>query len=390
MVLSVHSGHSSKYLTEAVAKGRENYYTGAVAEGEPPGRWYGTGAAKHGLSGLVDAQDMEALYERFIDPADPAFKDPSQWDTASTLGHTGLNLRTAEQIYAELLNAEPNADAARREELRVQASKSERHNVAFIDVTYNVQKSITVLHTAVEYMTEKARRAGNAEEAAAWGAFTKAIEDAIWAGNKAALDYMQAHGGYTRIGSHAGRGGRWADAHEWTIASFFQHDNRNHDPHLHIHNGVLNKVQGPDGQWITLDSKAVSAVKPAAGALADWVTQERLIATIGTMLRMRPDGKAREIVGIPQQVMDLFSSRRRAITPKVRELAAEYEAKHGRAPNALEMYYLSQQATLATRRSKSHTGQTREQTLDGWETQLRELIAGGLGCLPTRPGRPSR
>ena len=33
------SGHSASYLTDAVAAGRENYYTGAVAAGEPPGRW---------------------------------------------------------------------------------------------------------------------------------------------------------------------------------------------------------------------------------------------------------------------------------------------------------------------------------------------------------------
>ncbi|WP_219420454.1 relaxase domain-containing protein, partial [Pseudonocardia nigra] len=44
-----------------VAAGRENYYTGAVAEGEPPGRWWGAGAERLGLTGLVDGQDMRAL-----------------------------------------------------------------------------------------------------------------------------------------------------------------------------------------------------------------------------------------------------------------------------------------------------------------------------------------
>jgi hypothetical protein len=38
-MLTISSGHSADYLLGAVATGRENYYTGAVAAGEPPGRW---------------------------------------------------------------------------------------------------------------------------------------------------------------------------------------------------------------------------------------------------------------------------------------------------------------------------------------------------------------
>ena len=50
-MLTISSGHSASYLTDAVAAGRENYYTGAVTAGEPPGRWYGRGAALLGLAG---------------------------------------------------------------------------------------------------------------------------------------------------------------------------------------------------------------------------------------------------------------------------------------------------------------------------------------------------
>jgi hypothetical protein len=106
-VLSINPGHSVKYLTREVAEGRENYYTGAVSEGEPPGRWYGTGAEALGLSGLVDHQDMEALYEHFIDPRDPAFKNREAWDEASTLGHRGRAYKTADQLYRQYLDAEP-------------------------------------------------------------------------------------------------------------------------------------------------------------------------------------------------------------------------------------------------------------------------------------------
>ena len=38
MVLRITRGYSPEYLLKEVATGRENYYTGAVTAGEPPGR----------------------------------------------------------------------------------------------------------------------------------------------------------------------------------------------------------------------------------------------------------------------------------------------------------------------------------------------------------------
>lgn len=142
-MLTIYRGYSVQYLTREVATGRENYYTGAVSEGEPPGRWYGTGAEALGLTGLVDHQDMEALYEHFVNPRDPAFKDRDRWQDASTLGHAGRSYKTVDELYAEALDAEPYADAERREQLRREASKRERKNVAFYDVTFSVPKSWT-------------------------------------------------------------------------------------------------------------------------------------------------------------------------------------------------------------------------------------------------------
>ena len=150
-MLTIHPGHSVDYYLDAVATGREGYYTGAVIEGEPPGRWYGSGAAQLGLSGLVDAQDMTAVYKHFVDPRDvERFKDPERWAEADTLGHTGRRYLTAEQLYAAALNAEPHADAERRDELRLAAAKAEQHNVAFLDAMFSVPKSWSVLHTAFE------------------------------------------------------------------------------------------------------------------------------------------------------------------------------------------------------------------------------------------------
>ncbi|GAA5026116.1 MobF family relaxase [Actinopolymorpha pittospori] len=376
--MTVSSGHSAGYLTGAVAAGRENYYTGAVAAGEPPGRWWGKGAEKLGLTGLVDAEDMTALYEHFIDPRDPAFRNPGEWAEADRLGHTGRRYASAEEIYAKALAAEPDADPERREQLRLEAGKKARANVAFLDATFSVQKSVTLLQAAFEAQEVAAHRAGDEDASAAWAAHRHAVETAIWAGNHAALEYLAEHAGYSRVGHHGGTAGRYVDAHEWTVASFFQHDNRNHDPQLHIHNAILNRVQGADGEWRTLDSRAIHKFRGAAAAVGERTMEEHLTRSLGVRFATRPDGKAREVVGIRKEVLDLFSTRRRAITAKTREMVKAFETRFGRGPNSLELDRLQRQATFATRRAKAHEGETVEQRLNRWDQQLRGEVAGGL------------
>ncbi|MEU4390180.1 MobF family relaxase [Kribbella sp. NPDC023855] len=406
-VMGMQSGHSASYLTGSVATGRENYYTGAVAAGEPPGRWFGRGAATFGLAGEVDAEDMTALYERFLDPRDPAFHDPARRIEAATLGHTGRAYKTEHEALAAALAKEPGASPERRQELQAQAGASVRRNVAFYDATFSPQKSITVLHTAFEAQEVEAlgaaaaargalvqaRRTGDRtavhryvgavrtaqREAVQWGQRRQAVEDAIWAGNNAALSYLQDKAGYTRVGHHGGAAGRWAEAPDLTIASFFQHDSREHDPQLHIHNAILNRVQGPDGKWRTLDGQALHRFKPAAAAVGERVMEQHLTRALGVQFVMRPDGKSREIAGVDQAVMDLFSKRRRAITKKTAPLVAAFEKKWGREPNNLELDRIQEQATKATRKAKSHDGETYEARLQRWDAELRAELRGGLG-----------
>ncbi|GAA1858754.1 hypothetical protein GCM10009836_43740 [Pseudonocardia ailaonensis] len=377
-MLSIAVGYSPEYLLREVATGRENYYTGAVAEGEPPGRWWGRGAEQLGLRGLVDAQDMTGLYERFLDPRDENFRDKDRWDEVFTLGHTGRRYHSEDELYAAALQREPNAGPERRAELRVEAGKSARRNVAFLDVTFSVQKSVSLLHTAFEAEQVKACTAGDTESAAAWDRYRQAVEDAIWAGNNAGLAYLSDKAGYSRIGHHGGAAGRYVDAHGWVVASFFQHDSRDHDPQLHIHNAVLNRVESPDGAWRTIDSRGMHKWRAAAAAVAERTTEERLSHALGVEIATRPDGKSREVRGVAPEAMDLISSRRRAVTAKAADLIADFETRFGRTPNGLERDRLSRQATLATRRLKSHEGLTRAQVLDRVDAQVRSEVADGL------------
>ena len=96
-------------------------------------------------------------------------------------------------------------------------------------------------------------------------------------------------------------------------------------------------MQGPDGVWRTLDGRSLYRWRRAAAAVAERTTEERLTHALGVLLAMRPDGKAREIVGIAQEAMDLISTRRRRSSPRrPRSWSRRSRPGTGRAPNGLE------------------------------------------------------
>jgi conjugative relaxase-like TrwC/TraI family protein len=398
VTLSVGKGYDTRYLTDAVEGGREGYYTGAEAAGEPPGIWYGAGAEALGLIGEVDAEMMTAVFAHGIDPRDPAVASMSTWGEAATLGRKPQGGKTVEQRYAELLARHPGADPEQRGELRAQAERARPANVQFYDLTLSAQKSVTLLWVACERQAndarasaEAARGAGEVGEAARldaqaqlWAGRARAVEESLLAGHRAALDYVAENAGYVRAGHHPGAGAKWLDAHQLVAAQFLQHDSRDRDPQLHVHGPILNLAQGPDGKWRTLDGKGIYREKPAAAAIAERVTEAELVTRLGVRLEVRPDGKAREVVGIDQAEMDLFSSRRRAIGPAAEALIEQYRRETGREPSGLVRHQLYQQATLATRSRKSHDGETREGQMARWATRAQTELGRDLANIAAR------
>jgi conjugative relaxase-like TrwC/TraI family protein len=377
-MLSIANGHDVGYLTGPVAGGREGYYTGAVAAGEPAGLWYGAGAEALGLTGEVDADLMEAVYANLLDPRDPATHSRSTWGEAETLAAGHRTYRSADEVYAGLLESNPGAGPERRDELRAQAERSARQAVAFIDATFSAPKSVTVLGVAFERAANDALAAGDEQAAQAWAAHQRAVEDAVMAGARAALDYLQNAAGYSRVGHHGGGAGRWIDAHSFVVAQFLQHDSRDRDPQLHVHQAILNRVRCADGTWRALDGRAIRDHRGAAGAIGERVMEAHLSRVLGLRFATRADGHGREVVGVSQPIMDLFSSRRHAITARAQGLVRAFTDRFGREPSAVERTKLSQQATLATRAAKAHNGETLDQRLDRWEAESRAVVTGGL------------
>lgn len=377
-MLSLSPGHDTSYLTGEVAGGREGYYTGAEATGEPPGLWYGAGAELLGLRGEVDADLMEAVYSHLLDPRDTATHSRATWGQAAPLAPGHRKYRSAEQIYADLAAAHPDAGPEEQAKLGERAERSARQPVAFIDATFSAPKSVTVLAVAFERAENDARTAGDLAAAAAWGAHRRAVEEAVLAGARASVDYLADVAGYARVGHHAGGAGRWTDAHDWVIAQFLQHDSRDRDPQLHVHQAILNRAPCADGRWRALDSRAIHTYRGAAGAMGERVMEAHLTRALGVRFATRPDGAAREVVGVRREVMELFSSRRRAVTAQTTRLVDAFRERFGREPSAIERHRLAQQATLTTRAGKVHDGETLPERLDRWERETRTAVAGGL------------
>ena len=127
-----------------------------------------------------------------------------------------------------------------------------------------------MLHTAYSRAQSEAAAAGDTQAAGEWAGRVAEIDAAIDAANDAMLGYVADHAGYARVGRHGGAGGtgRWVDAHDLVVASFYQHTSRDLDPQLHVHNAVLNRVECPDGQWRSIDSRAVHGAIHGASAVA--------------------------------------------------------------------------------------------------------------------------
>ena len=387
-IITISVGHDASYpwrqigTADGADRNRERgvgYYLSPSAKGgEPPGRWTGLDVTELGFTpgAVVEREVFERLYGQFIDPRDPAGQ--------ARLGRAPQRFRPAEEIYAELAAAEPEATAERRAQLQVEAKMQAREPVFYFDATFSVSKSITLLHASALANAVAAAEAGDTEAAGYWEQAAADVWRCIEAGNAAGLEYLQREAGYTRAGYHGRQPdgvptGRWEDAHRWVIASFPQHTSRDGDPQLHIHNLVLNRVRREnDGKWRTLDSQALFQQRAAASAVATLVMENALTAEFGVQWVQRKDGHGREVAGVRQALMDLFSHRRQTIDPLTAALAEQFKAQYGRAPDARALGKLRQWANHQSRRGKDAEPLDLRALVQKWVAQQQAAEAGAL------------
>ena len=340
------------YFTSGSGKagctGAMSYYT---AGGEPPGRWAGQAAAGLGLSGEVDPGVIKRLYQDDIAPTGELLSPK----------RTPKSVREREDAaVAAYAAAHPFASAVELAQVRVAERGKDPHKVPYFDVTIMCVKSVSVLHASYRVAAEVARKQGDDELANQLDGKADRIEAALYEVALAVLSWLERHGCYTRTGYHSSTTGEWRDGDGFAAALFLHHISRDGDPHLHVHIPVLNRVQRDDGadqKWRTLDSRTLHAMRLGAAALADRLMETKLTA-MGLRMVEREDGNGAEVGGVSREVMETFSSRAVAVTGELKRLAEEYERAHGKPPSARTLWLLHQQAGQNTRKSTDEAKRT--------------------------------
>ena len=345
--VTLHAGHDVAYFTSGQGRGgcagAMSYYT---ATGEPPGQWAGKGAAALGLAGQVDPKVIERLYQENTGPGGELLVKRRQSKKADE--------RETAAVTAYLA-AHPYASAVELAEVRAAERGKDPHTVPYFDLTVSTVKSISVLHASYRVSARQARDRGDQDQAAALDAKADELEDALMDSAREALGWLERHATYTRTGHHSARTGEWRDGDGLVASMFLHHLSRDGDPQLHVHVAIWNRVQradGADGRWRTLDSRTLYSQRLGGAPVADRGLETRL-AALGYAMVPRADGNGAEVGGVSQDVMDLFSSRAVAVTGELKRLAQEYADKHGKPPSRRTLWLLHQQAGQNTRRTKS-------------------------------------
>lgn len=383
MSVSISGAAGVGYYTGGVAtpEATRNYYTGAVRQGEPPGRWSGALAARLGLKGEVDARAMEALFDRFEAP------------DGTTLGQPVSKPRPIEAKMEAWDKAHPDALPEDRAAALRQMEAGARPTLHGMDLTFSPPKSVTVAHTALWRAETEAFEAGDLEAGSKFRAQREGIEAALWRANEAALAHA-ASVAVARAGGGAGRAQHLVRVDGLAVASFHQHTTRpsrgderqSIDPQQHIHNVVLNRADTDDGRVRAPWSTEMIRQRSGISAVADRVLAEEM-ERIGLPMAVRPDGKAREVLGIEDDVMALFSERRRVISERLTPWVERAEERLGRPLTDLEAQRLSRQVTLFSRSSKTGGEGDFERHLDAWQERMTDELGRGLTPLAHRLSR---
>jgi AAA domain/TrwC relaxase len=332
-------------------KSAAGYHLNAAQGGEEPGRWFGPGAE---ALGFADGQVVQA------DPYMLVYAEQRDPNTGERMGRARGNYKQFDEHLARKLAVEPHATAERRLQLEREAAQETRRSPLYTDVTISHNKSVSVLHAAFREKARQAGLRGDREERAVWLAREARVKEILQEANHAGLLHMDEWGGWTRTGYHGKRQeavetGRWARALP-IVTTWLQGTSRAGEPHDHSHNVFARMaITQHDQKARTLDTRTLVTQIGHMIAIVDAHVQSALAREFGVRWEPRDDGKGHEIRGIGKDIRDLYSTRTVEVTGEGARLAAKWEAKYGRVPNAREMQFIMDEAHFTSRHGKEGT-----------------------------------
>ncbi|WP_344926844.1 MobF family relaxase [Saccharopolyspora gregorii] len=405
-------GH--EYLVGRVACGDRDMDVGETLadyyfrHGYPPGQWFGSGAAALGMTGEVQAAQMQALFGEGRHPnADgietrllAAGANPQDALQATKLGNRfprfgGIDdlrtmIREAYAAYNRVRGREPGAPISEADRARI------RHDVQV--------RAFTEAHGAPPagddefepWRAEQRRLLKNATAgyelvfappksvSVAWGLGDAATRERIVDVHRQAvrdtLGYLERTAAFTRKGA----GGIAQHDTRGIAATLFEHwDSRAADPHLHTHVPVSTKVQSAvDGKWTSVDGRTLLA---AAVTLSEFYNSRirDLLREQGAQFSMRPhhgiDLKRPvwELDGVDSELLEGFSRRAAAVERERARGIVAFRREHGREPNSKQLLEIGRRAQYATRQAKPAESLPLAQHVARWRREAAATAGAG-------------
>lgn len=154
-----------------------------------------------------------------------------------------------------------------------------------------------------------------------------------------AVRYLETHAAFTRVG----KDGVDVQRVQGLIAAVYEHSTSRNvegelpDPNLHSHALIANLAQREDGKWGCIEAKYIFEAQKAAGAIyrAELASRLRELGLAATA-----DESTIQIEGVPQDVCDYYSKRRKDVLRRL-------EAKGETGPAAAEAACLESRVAKA-------------------------------------------
>lgn len=276
----------------------------------------------------------------------------------STAEMKEIQFRVGAQMFRDERGIEPSN--AQLVQFVAQNSKAHQKAVAGFDLVFTPTKSVSI----------------------AWGLGDEQLRRGIESAHERAIQDVIRHLEKNVVMTRRGRNGvRQIETSSGVIGTKFRHwDSRAGDPNLHDHVVIANRVQGVDGQWSSIDGRMIYAYGVEASELYNARVQQYVTELTGLQFEARSlNGKkpVHEIVGIDDEMVRAFSSRRGEISSVLEQVTAQFVEAHGYAPSEKQLIQLAQQATLATRPAKEGVHSLEELHAE-WVAQAHVLREQGV------------
>jgi conjugative relaxase-like TrwC/TraI family protein len=214
-----------------------------------------------------------------------------------------------------------------------------RHAVPAFDVVLRPTKSVSILYGLGDAATRRA------------------VLTAHHSGVAEATAYLDDH-----LGTRRGHGGHEHVSGQGLLEVGFDHrTSREGDPLLHTHLVIANRIQGPDGRWTALDGRDLYRHRLAADAIYRAAYQRQLSRTLDVRWTAADTHGNRELQGLPEELLRVFSKRSGQVDLEVERLQADGRERTPR---------LVKWAVHATRKPKGH--ETADSLYGRWRTEAAE------------------